>query len=96
MTGVRQRINGEFAHMRAALDEEEKAALARASKKERELLTQIEKNIAHYQREIGELQAAAARLEGLAQERDSLAFLQDRAGYSRFTLSSQPRGHYLA
>ncbi|XP_078476312.1 tripartite motif-containing protein 16-like [Lampetra planeri] len=76
MTGVRQRINGEFAHMRAALDEEEKAALARASKKERELLTQIEKNIAHYQREIGELQAAAARLEGLAQERDSLAFLQ--------------------
>ncbi|XP_061403249.1 E3 ubiquitin/ISG15 ligase TRIM25-like [Lethenteron reissneri] len=76
MTGVRKRINGEFAHMRAALDEDEKAALARAAKKERELLTQIEKNIAHYQREIGELQAAAARLEGLAQERDSLAFLQ--------------------
>ncbi|XP_078476311.1 E3 ubiquitin/ISG15 ligase TRIM25-like [Lampetra planeri] len=76
MTGVRQRINGEFARMRAALDEDEKAALARASKKEHELLTQIEKNIAHYQREIGELQAAATRLEGLAQERDSLAFLQ--------------------
>ncbi|XP_078476280.1 E3 ubiquitin/ISG15 ligase TRIM25-like isoform X1 [Lampetra planeri] len=76
MTGVRQRIKVEFARMRAALDEDEKAALARASKKQRELLTQIEKNIAHYQREIGELQAAAARLEGLAQERDSLAFLQ--------------------
>ncbi|XP_061403177.1 E3 ubiquitin/ISG15 ligase TRIM25-like [Lethenteron reissneri] len=76
MTGVRQRINGEFARMRAALDEDEKAALARAAMKERELLTQIEKNIAHYQREIGELQAAATRLEGLAQERDSLAFLQ--------------------
>ncbi|XP_061403221.1 E3 ubiquitin/ISG15 ligase TRIM25-like [Lethenteron reissneri] len=76
MTRVRQRIKVEFARMRAALDEDEKAALARASKKQRELLTQIEKNIAHYQREIGELQAAAARLEGLAQERDSLAFLQ--------------------
>nr|XP_032835232.1 tripartite motif-containing protein 16-like isoform X2 [Petromyzon marinus] len=76
MTEVRQRINGEFARMRAALDEDDKAALARASKKERELLTQIEKNIAHYQREIGDLQAAATRLEGLAQERDSLAFLQ--------------------
>ncbi|XP_078739339.1 E3 ubiquitin/ISG15 ligase TRIM25-like [Lampetra fluviatilis] len=76
MTGVRQRIKVEFARMRAALDEDEKAALARASKKQRELLTQIEKNIAHYKREIGELQAAAARLEGLAQERDSLAFLQ--------------------
>ncbi|CAN0391780.1 unnamed protein product [Lampetra fluviatilis] len=76
MTGVRQRINVEFARMRAALDEDEKATLARAAMKERELLTQIEKNIAHYQREIGELQAAATRLEGLAQERDSLAFLQ--------------------
>ncbi|XP_078739350.1 E3 ubiquitin/ISG15 ligase TRIM25-like [Lampetra fluviatilis] len=76
MTGVRQRINGEFARMRAALDEDEKAALARAAKKERELLTQIEKNIAHYQREIGELQAAATRLQALTQERDSLAFLQ--------------------
>ncbi|XP_078739340.1 E3 ubiquitin/ISG15 ligase TRIM25-like [Lampetra fluviatilis] len=76
MTGVRQRIHGEFARMRAALDEDEKAALARAAKKERELLTQIEKNIAHYQREIGELQAAATRLEVLAQERDTLAFLQ--------------------
>nr|XP_032835252.1 E3 ubiquitin/ISG15 ligase TRIM25-like isoform X2 [Petromyzon marinus] len=76
MTGVRQRINGEFTRMRAALDEDEKTTLARAAKKERELLTQIEKNIAHYQHEIGELQAAAAHLEGLAQERDSLAFLQ--------------------
>ncbi|XP_061403231.1 E3 ubiquitin/ISG15 ligase TRIM25-like [Lethenteron reissneri] len=76
MTGVRQRINGEFARMRAALDEDEKAALARADKKERELLTQIEKNIAHYQREIGELQAAATRLQALTQERDSLTFLQ--------------------
>ncbi|CAN0392211.1 unnamed protein product, partial [Lampetra fluviatilis] len=76
MTGVRQRINGEFARMRAALDAEEKAALEQAEKKGRVLLSQIEKNIAHYQRETGELQAAAARLEGLAQERDSLAFLQ--------------------
>ncbi|XP_061403190.1 E3 ubiquitin/ISG15 ligase TRIM25-like [Lethenteron reissneri] len=93
MTGVRQRINGEFARMRAALDEEEKAALARASKKERELLTQIEKNIAHYQREIGELQAAAARLEVLAQERDSLAFLQGHLEETRRTgrvTTSQP------
>ncbi|XP_075911844.1 E3 ubiquitin/ISG15 ligase TRIM25-like isoform X2 [Petromyzon marinus] len=76
MTEVRQRINGEFARMRAALDEDEKAALARASKKEQELLTQIEENIAHYQCEIGELQAVATRLEDLVQERDSLAFLQ--------------------
>ncbi|XP_061403233.1 E3 ubiquitin/ISG15 ligase TRIM25-like [Lethenteron reissneri] len=85
MTGVRQRINGEFARMRAALDEDEKAALARASMKERELLTQIEKNIAHFQHEIGELQAAATRLEGLVQERDSLAFLQGHLEETRRT-----------
>nr|XP_032835254.1 E3 ubiquitin/ISG15 ligase TRIM25-like isoform X2 [Petromyzon marinus] len=85
MTEVRQRINGEFARMRAALDEDDKAALARASKKERELLTQIEKNIAHYQREIGDLQAAATRLEGLAQERNSLAFLQGHLEEARRT-----------
>ncbi|CAN0401485.1 unnamed protein product [Lampetra planeri] len=66
MTEVRQRIYGEFARMRASLDEDDKAALARVAKKGHELLTQIEKNIAHYQREIGELQAAATRLKALA------------------------------
>ncbi|XP_061403228.1 E3 ubiquitin/ISG15 ligase TRIM25-like isoform X2 [Lethenteron reissneri] len=93
MTRVRERINGEFARMRAALDEDEKAALARAAMKERELLTQIETNIAHYQREIGELQAAATRLEVLAQERDSLAFLQGHLEETRRTgrvTTSQP------
>ncbi|CAN0401687.1 unnamed protein product [Lampetra planeri] len=92
MTRVRERINGEFTRMRAALDEDEKAALARASMKERELLTQIEKNIAHFQHEIGELQAAAARLEGLAQERDSLAFLQvsDESQVTGRVTTSQP------
>ncbi|XP_078476306.1 tripartite motif-containing protein 16-like isoform X1 [Lampetra planeri] len=102
MTGVRQRINGDFARLRAALDEDEKAALARAAKKERELLTQIEKNIAHYQREIGELQAAATRLEGLAQERDSLAFLQGhleetcRRGWHREAPPSAPSQEDIA
>ncbi|XP_078739238.1 E3 ubiquitin-protein ligase TRIM62-like [Lampetra fluviatilis] len=102
MTEVRQRIYGEFARMRAALDEDDKAALARVAKKGRELLTQIEKNIAHYQREIGELQAAATRLEALAQERDSLTFLQGhleetcRTGHATAAPPSSPSQEDIA
>ncbi|XP_032835256.2 E3 ubiquitin/ISG15 ligase TRIM25-like [Petromyzon marinus] len=76
MTDEKASISVRFARARAALDVEEKTALEQAEQKGRELLTQIEKKIAHYQREISELQAAATRLQALAQERDSLAFLQ--------------------
>ncbi|XP_061403236.1 E3 ubiquitin/ISG15 ligase TRIM25-like [Lethenteron reissneri] len=76
MTDEKASISVRFAHARAALDAEEKAALEQLEQKGRELLSQIEKKIAHYQREISELQAAATRLQVLAQERDSLAFLQ--------------------
>ncbi|CAN0203256.1 unnamed protein product [Lampetra planeri] len=69
-------ISGEFTRMRAMLDEDEKAALDRVDMKGRELLSQIEENIAHYQREISDLQAAATRLRALQEERDSLSFLQ--------------------
>ncbi|CAN0391715.1 unnamed protein product [Lampetra fluviatilis] len=76
MTDDKASISVGFTRARAALDVEEKAALEQAEQKGRELLYQIEKKIAHYQREISELQAAATRLQALAQERDSLAFLQ--------------------
>ncbi|XP_061403180.1 E3 ubiquitin/ISG15 ligase TRIM25-like [Lethenteron reissneri] len=76
MTNEKASISVRFAHARAALDAEEKAALEQAEQKGREVLTQIEKKIARHQREISELQAAATRLEALAHERDSLAFLQ--------------------
>ncbi|XP_061403198.1 E3 ubiquitin/ISG15 ligase TRIM25-like [Lethenteron reissneri] len=76
MTDEKASISVRFTHARAALDAEEKAALEQAELKGRDLLSQIEKKIAHYQREISELQAAATRLQALAQERDSLAFLQ--------------------
>ncbi|XP_075911838.1 E3 ubiquitin/ISG15 ligase TRIM25-like [Petromyzon marinus] len=76
MTDEKASISVRFASARAALDVEEKTALEQAEQKGRELLTQIEKKIAHDQHEISELQAAATRLQALAQERDSLAFLQ--------------------
>nr|XP_032835340.1 E3 ubiquitin/ISG15 ligase TRIM25-like [Petromyzon marinus] len=76
MTDEKASISVRFACARAALDAEEKAALEQAEQKGRELLSQIEKKIAHDQREITELQAAVTRLQALAQERDSLAFLQ--------------------
>ncbi|CAN0206399.1 unnamed protein product [Lampetra planeri] len=76
MTGVKERIKAEFTRLRTALDEDERTALHRAELKEKELLSQIDKNIAHYKHEISELQAAAARLRTLQEERDSLTFLQ--------------------
>nr|XP_032835278.1 E3 ubiquitin/ISG15 ligase TRIM25-like [Petromyzon marinus] len=76
MTDEKASISVRFASARAALDAEEKAALEQLEQKGRKLLFQIEKKIAHYQREISELQAAATRLQALAQERDSFAFLQ--------------------
>ncbi|CAN0401279.1 unnamed protein product [Lampetra planeri] len=76
MTDEKALISVRFARTRAALDAEEKAALEQAEQKGRDLLSQIEKKIAHYQSEISELQAAATRLQALEQERDSLAFLQ--------------------
>ncbi|CAN0113244.1 unnamed protein product [Lampetra fluviatilis] len=69
-------ISGEFTRMRTMLDDDERAALDRVDVKGRELLSQIEENIAHYEREISELQAAATRLHALQEERDSLTFLQ--------------------
>ncbi|XP_078471110.1 E3 ubiquitin-protein ligase TRIM7-like [Lampetra planeri] len=76
MAQTKARISGEFIRMRATLDEDERAALDRVDVKGRELLSQIEENIAHFEREISELQAAATRLHALQEERDSLAFLQ--------------------
>ncbi|CAN0112916.1 unnamed protein product [Lampetra fluviatilis] len=73
---TKARISGEFTRMRVMLNEDEKATLDRVDMKGRELLSRIEENIAHYQREINELQAAATRLRALQEERDSLAFLQ--------------------
>ncbi|CAN0111884.1 unnamed protein product [Lampetra fluviatilis] len=69
-------ISGEFTRMRTMLDVDERAALDRVDVKGCELLSQIEENIAHYEREISELQAAATRLRTLQEERDSLTFLQ--------------------
>ncbi|XP_075914328.1 E3 ubiquitin/ISG15 ligase TRIM25-like [Petromyzon marinus] len=74
--GIRNRITGKFARRRKALDEDEREALRRVAVKERELLSRIDEDIARHKREIGELQAAAARLRALQHERDSLAFLQ--------------------
>ncbi|XP_075911023.1 E3 ubiquitin/ISG15 ligase TRIM25-like isoform X2 [Petromyzon marinus] len=76
MTGVKERIKAEFTHLRTALNEDERVALHRAELKEKELLSQIDKNIAHYKHEISELQKAAARLRTLQEERDSLTFLK--------------------
>ncbi|XP_061434122.1 E3 ubiquitin-protein ligase TRIM11-like [Lethenteron reissneri] len=76
MVQTKARISGEFTRMRATLDEDEKAALDRVDVKGRELLSQIKENIAHYEREINNLQAAATRLRALQEERDSLTFLQ--------------------
>ncbi|CAN0112982.1 unnamed protein product [Lampetra fluviatilis] len=76
MVQTKAHISGEFTRMRATLDEDEKTALDRVDMKGRELLSRIEENIAHHEREISELQAAAARLRALQEERDSLTFLQ--------------------
>ncbi|XP_078470916.1 E3 ubiquitin-protein ligase TRIM11-like [Lampetra fluviatilis] len=76
MVQTKARISGEFTRMRATLDEDEKTALDRVDVKGGKLLSRIEKNIAHYEREISELQAAATRLRTLQEERDSLTFLQ--------------------
>ncbi|CAN0208489.1 unnamed protein product, partial [Lampetra planeri] len=76
VAGIRGRITGKFARLRKALDEDEKETLQRVAVKERELLSRIDKDIARHKWEIGELQAAAARLRALQHERDSLAFLQ--------------------
>ncbi|CAN0123614.1 unnamed protein product [Lampetra fluviatilis] len=76
VAGIRGRITGKFARLKKALDEDEKEALQRVAVKERELLSRIDEDIARQKREIGELQAAAARLRALQDERDSLAFLQ--------------------
>ncbi|CAN0113574.1 unnamed protein product [Lampetra fluviatilis] len=76
MVQTKARISGEFTRMRVTLDEDERAALDRVNVKGRELLSRIEENIAHYEREISELQAAATRLRTLQEERDSLTFLQ--------------------
>ncbi|CAM9173218.1 unnamed protein product [Lampetra planeri] len=102
LTDEKASISVRFTRARAALDAEEKAALEQAEQKGRELLSQIEKKIAHYQREISELQAAAARLQALAQERDSLAFLQGhmeetrRAGRVTSALPSAPSQEDIA
>ncbi|XP_061403208.1 E3 ubiquitin/ISG15 ligase TRIM25-like isoform X2 [Lethenteron reissneri] len=85
MTDETVSISVRFTRARAALDAEEKAALEQAEQKGCELLSQIEKKIAHYQREISELQAAATRLQALTQERDSLAFLQGHLEETRRT-----------
>ncbi|XP_061433998.1 E3 ubiquitin/ISG15 ligase TRIM25-like [Lethenteron reissneri] len=76
MVQTKAHISGEFTRMRVTLDEDERAALDRVDVKGRELLSRIEENIAHYEREISELQAAATRLRALQEERDSLTFLQ--------------------
>ncbi|XP_061434241.1 E3 ubiquitin/ISG15 ligase TRIM25-like [Lethenteron reissneri] len=76
LTGVKERIKAQFSRLRTALDEDETTALHRAELKEKELLSQIDENIAHYKHEISELQAAAARLHSLQKEGDSLTFLQ--------------------
>ncbi|CAN0123813.1 unnamed protein product [Lampetra fluviatilis] len=76
VAGIRGRITGKFARLKKALDEDEREALQRVDVKERELLYRIDEDIARHKREIGELQAAAARLRALQHERDSLAFLQ--------------------
>ncbi|CAN0112329.1 unnamed protein product [Lampetra fluviatilis] len=92
MVQTKARISGEFTRMRATLDEDERAALDHVDMKGRELLSQIEENISHYQREISELQAAATRLRTLQEERDSLTFLQVhlKETYRRDTQKGSP------
>ncbi|XP_078739241.1 E3 ubiquitin/ISG15 ligase TRIM25-like [Lampetra fluviatilis] len=85
VTDEKASISVRFARSRAALDVEEKAALEQMEQKGRELLSQVEKKIAHYQHEISELQAAATRLQALVQERNSLAFLQGHLEETRRT-----------
>ncbi|XP_078470778.1 E3 ubiquitin/ISG15 ligase TRIM25-like isoform X1 [Lampetra planeri] len=93
ITETKVRISDHFSRMRAVVDEDEREALRRVEVKGRELLSRIEEDIARHEREIGELQAAAARLRALQHERDSLAFLQGQSEGS-FTLRSQPRQHH--
>nr|XP_032835720.1 E3 ubiquitin/ISG15 ligase TRIM25-like isoform X2 [Petromyzon marinus] len=80
---IRDRITGKFAHLRKALDEDEREALCRVAVKERELLSRIEEDIARHKREIGELKAAAAHLRALQHEMNSLAFLQGHLEVTR-------------
>ncbi|XP_075914269.1 E3 ubiquitin-protein ligase TRIM47-like [Petromyzon marinus] len=90
VAGIRGRITGKFARLRKALDEDEREALQRVAVKERELLSQIEEDIARQKREISELQAAGARLRALLHERDSLAFLQGHLEETRRYRSLMP------
>ncbi|XP_061434215.1 E3 ubiquitin/ISG15 ligase TRIM25-like [Lethenteron reissneri] len=76
VAGIRGRITGKFACLMKALDEDEREALHRVAVKDGELLSRIKNYIARHKREIGKLQAAAARLRNLQHERDSLTFLQ--------------------
>ncbi|XP_078739344.1 E3 ubiquitin/ISG15 ligase TRIM25-like [Lampetra fluviatilis] len=102
MTDEKASISVRFTRASAALDAEEKAALEQAEQKGRDLLSQIDKKIAHCQREISELQAAATRLQVLAQERDSLTFLQGhleemcRTGRATATPPSAPSQEDIA
>ncbi|CAN0206991.1 unnamed protein product [Lampetra planeri] len=90
MVQTKARISGEFTRMRTTLDEDERAALDRADVKARELLSKIEENIDHYEREISELQEAATRLRVLHEERDSLTFLQGHMKKTERTERSPP------
>nr|XP_032836319.1 uncharacterized protein LOC116957965 [Petromyzon marinus] len=96
VAGIRGRITGKFARLRKALDEDEREALQRVAVKERELLSQIEEDIARQKREISELQAAGARLRALLHERDSLAFLQvgSASGETPFGRPEQQSGQW--
>ncbi|XP_078470902.1 E3 ubiquitin/ISG15 ligase TRIM25-like isoform X1 [Lampetra planeri] len=76
MVQTKARISGEFARMRAMLDDDEKTALDHVDVKGGKLLSRIEENIAHYEHDISNLKAAATRLRALQEERDSLTFLQ--------------------
>ncbi|XP_061434213.1 E3 ubiquitin-protein ligase TRIM11-like [Lethenteron reissneri] len=89
ITETKVRISDHFSRMRAVVDEDEREALRRVEVKGRELLSRIEEDIARHEREIGELQAAAARLRALQHERDSLAFLQV---HMKETLRGNQRG----
>ncbi|CAN0199371.1 unnamed protein product [Lampetra planeri] len=94
MAGIRGRITGKFARLRKVLDEDEREALHCVAVKERELLSRIEEDIARHKREIGELQAAAARLRNLQHEMDSLAFLQERDPKGICTPTAHFTGHH--
>ncbi|CAN0202990.1 unnamed protein product [Lampetra planeri] len=90
MAQTKVRIASEFTRMRETLDEDEKAALDRVDVKGRELLYQIEENIAHHEHEISELQAAATCLRALQEERDSFTFLQGHMKKTERTERSPP------